>query len=331
MSFNQDVSNVRLKAPDKNTNYAKAALEGLQKDGVVAKVLGNGKSIPHATGSRRLKKHLQGVAIRDSIATVTTATGDGLILNSKDDAGSTPDFSYLGEKPVPNFDHPGGIQTIGSYLVVPVYMGQKTESAQKTTEVQFYENMRELKKAEHLTIELDKRVYSVGISDAADENGDFYLLALGVDSKGKVFDFYRSQPNLALNHQDCRFKFLKNSKFKKEGYPNSISLLADKANNLYFLGLHTTGRLASLGLGKDWADLYQINLQESGQKMFKKIANFHAICHKGPAFRWGGSARVTSDSTISIFVCERNVQKSGSEIRLNVFRADNDPEFGNLT
>ncbi|MCH7677620.1 hypothetical protein IH879_22105 [candidate division KSB1 bacterium] len=323
MSFNPDVSNVRLKAPDKNTNYAKAALEGLQKDGVVAKVLGNGKSIPHATGFGRLKRHLQGVAIRDSIATVTTSTVDGLILTSKNDSPAS-DFSYQGKKLVPDFNHPGGIQTIGSYAVVPVYNDQ-------TTEVQFYEDTQELKKAEHLTIRLNKRVYSVGISDAADEKGDFYLLALGVDSKGKVFDFYRSQPNLALNHQDCRFKFLKNSKFKKEGYPNSISLLADEANNLYFLGLHTTGRLASLGLGKDWADLYQINLQESGQKMFKKIANFHAICHKGPAFRWGGSARVTSDSTISIFVCERNVQKSGSEIRLNVFRSDNDPEFGNLT
>ena len=157
MSFNPDVSNVRLKAPDKNTNYAKAALEALQKDGVVAKVLGNGKSIPHATGFGRLERHLQGVAIRDSIATVTTATGDGLILNSKDDDGSTPDFSYLGKKPVPDFNHPGGIQTIGSYLVVPVYMGQKTESDQKTTEVQFYEDTRDLKKAEHLTIRLDKK------------------------------------------------------------------------------------------------------------------------------------------------------------------------------
>ncbi len=281
MSFNPDVSNIRLKAPDNTTNYAKTALEGLQKDGVVVKVLGNGKSIPHATGFGRLERHLQGVAILDSIAAVTTATGDGLILNSKDDDGSTPDVSYLGKKPVPNFDHPGGIQTIGSYVVVPAYNDQ-------TKEVQFYENIRELKKAEHLTIgfdKRDKRVYSVGISDAADENGDFYLLALGVDSKGKVFDFYRSQPNLPLNHQDCRFKFLKSSTFKKEGYPNSISLLADEANNLYFLGLHTTGRLASLGLGKDWADLYQINLQKSGQKMFNKIASFHAICHKGPAFK----------------------------------------------
>jgi len=323
MSFNPDVSNIRLKAPDNTSNYAKTALEGLQKDGVVAKVLANGKSIPHAKGFGRLKRHLQGVAIRDSIATVTTSTVDGLILTSKNDSPA-PDFSYQGKKLVPDFNHPGGIQTIGSYAVVPAYKD-------RTTEVQFYENTRDLKKAEHLTILLNKRVYSVGISDAADEKGDFYLLALGVDSKGREFYFYRSQPNLPLNHEDCSFEFFKSWKFKKEAYPNSISLLADEANNFYFLGLHTTGLFASFGWGKDWADLYQINLQESGQKMFKKIANFHAICHEGPAFRWGGSARVTSDSTISIFVCERNVQKSGSEIRLNVFRSDNDPEFGNLT
>ena len=322
MSFNQDVSNLRLSAPDNTTNYAKTALEGLQKDGAVVKVLDNGKPIPHETGFRRLKSHLQGVAIRDSIATVTTSTGDGLILTSKNDSPA-PDFSYQGKKQVPAFNHPGGIQTIGSYAVVPVYKDQ-------TTEVQFYENTRDLKKAEHLTIRLNKRVYSVGISDATDESGDFYLLALGVDNKGKVFDFYRSQPNLPLDHQDCAFQFLNSWKFKKEIYPNSISLLADEANNLYFLGLHTTGRFASLGWGKDWADLYQINLQDPEQKMLKKIAKFHAICHSGPAFRWGGSARVTSDSTISIFVCERNVQKNGSKIRLNVFRSDNDPEFGNL-
>ena len=97
MSFNPDVSNVRLKAPDKNTNYAKTALEGLQKDGVVAKVLANGKSIPHAKGFGRLKRHLQGVAIRDSIATVTTSTVEGLILTSKNDSPA-PDFSYQGKK-----------------------------------------------------------------------------------------------------------------------------------------------------------------------------------------------------------------------------------------
>ena len=322
MSFNQDVSNVRLRAPDNTTNYAKTALEGLQKDGAVVKVLDNGKPIPHETGIRRLKRHLQGVAIQDSIATVTTTAEEGLILTSINN-GSAPDFSYKEKTQVLNLNHPGGIQTIGSYIVVPAYKD-------RTTEVQFYENTRELKKAEHLTIRLNKRIYSVGISDAADEKGDFYLLALGVDSKGKVFDFYRSQPNLPLNHQDCAFQFLNSWKFKKEGYPNSISLLADEANNFYFLGLHTTGRFASFGLGKDWADLYQIDLQESGQKMFKKIANFHAICHAGPSFRWGGSARVTSNTTLSIFVCERNVQNYGSEIRLNVFRSNNDPEFGGL-
>ncbi len=323
MSFNPDVSNVRLRAPDKDTNYAKAALEALQKDGVVAKVLGNGKSIPDEAGFPVSKGHLQGVAIRDSVATVTTSARDGFILTSNQN-GVEPNFAFQESKPVPDFDHPGGIQTIGSYVVVPAYKD-------RTTEVQFYKNIQELKKIERPFIRLNKRVYSVGIADAADKDGDFYLLALGVDNKGKVFDFYRSESKYPLDHEKCEFEFLTSWTFKKEGYPNSISLLADEANNLYFLGLHTTGRFADLGWGKDWADLYQIDLQDPEQNMLKKIANFHAICHKGPAFRWGGSARVTSDTTMSIFACERNVKKNDTEIRLNIFRSDNDPEFGNLT
>jgi len=117
MPFGTDVSNLKLRAPDDEVeNYAVAALEQLNREGVVAQVIGD---FPNDFNG-----HLQGIAIRDKHAILTTSAKGGYLIPSKAEVSGLRFATKRSElKQIPNFNHPGGIQTIGSYVAVPVYNG----------------------------------------------------------------------------------------------------------------------------------------------------------------------------------------------------------------
>lgn len=311
MPFGPDVSNLKLRAPDDEVeNYAVAALEGLERVGVVGQVIGD---FPN-----EFKGHLQGIAIRDKHAILTTSAKGGYLIPSEAEVGGLRFASKRAElKQIPNFNHPGGIQTIGSYIAVPVYNGD--------VEVHFYNYKRGLEPAACPVIQIEEanRAYSVGITNVSNEEGEFYILAVGVDSDGKQIDFYRSGPvDRPIDHEECSFKRLGRWEFEDLSYPNSISLIADEGESIYFIGLHTSGIKADLGIGEDWVDLYRVDFDESEQPAritLTKLAKFHAICREGPAFRWGGSALVKTETELRLFACERQPQQQGSVIRLNMF------------
>jgi len=311
MPFGTDVSNLKLRAPDDEVeNYAVAALEQLNREGVVAQVIGD---FPNDFNG-----HLQGIAIRDKHAILTTSAKGGYLIPSKAEVSGLRFATKRSElKQIPNFNHPGGIQTIGSYVAVPVYNG--------VAEVHFYNYKQGFEPAACPDIKIEKanRAYSVGITNISNEEGEFYILAVGVDSGGKRFDFYRSAPlNRPIDHNECYFKRLGRWEFEELSYPNSISLIADEGETIYFLGLHTSGIKGDLGIGEDWVDLYRVDMDESEQPTrikLTKLANFHATCREGPAFRWGGSALVKTETELRLFACERQPQQRGAVIRLNMF------------
>lgn len=119
------------------------------------------------------------------------------------------------------------------------------------------------------------------------------------------------------------------------GFANSISLLADADNGLYLLGLNTirkwkkASRLSrwlikedaftAAGLGKDRAELYRVDLDAPPNQLIRKVAQRKLKCHR-PAFRWGASATVTSDTHFSIVSCESEVfKKRSAKVDIDVF------------
>ena len=315
MPFGPDVSNTKLKAPEGEENYAAAALQALNKEGVVGKVLGN---LPDEKGVPISRGHLQGVAIRDPYAILTTSADDGAIFVSKQSGGNYQLLERVGD-----LSHPGGIQTIGDHVVVPVYSNQGAE-------IQIYKYTDNLRLVGRRTIESPGgKAYSAGITNTLDAAGEFYLLAVGVSSEGDQFQFYRTPSNTPISDASCTFELF-SSEQRPVGldvtYPNGISLITDEGRNTYLLGFHTTGLARDKGVGEDLVDLSRLRFDDT-RIALEKLGTFQASMEEGFAFRWGGSALVTSKTTIRIFACERDVQPEADNkvARINILHASSDP------
>lgn len=351
MVFRPSDSNIKLKAPDRETpHYAVSALHALHRDGAIYKIFSR-PSMPRPDQNGFLfipsRNHFQGIAIRDQYALVTTSAAEGAIIAAK---GYQDKFLLDSVQPAGGFGHPGGVQTLGSYLAVPVY---DHPSHDRRAEIRFYKYGSQIELVDHLTIKRrDKRFYCVGITNCTGADGEYYLLAVVTHNEGDVIEFYRTEPGLPLSDRRCSFVKLAerggddHTPYKTwtyqavqqhpenvadwqpdqnwGGYPNSISLLADEAGQVYFLGLHRSDS------GKDWADLFVLDIDAPEGKMLRKLANFHAIANDGASFRYGGSALVTSKTTLSIFTCARNAEQNDQELSLNVFHTPHDPIFGRM-
>ena len=320
MPFGANDSNIKLRAPD-DKNYATEGLQALGRKGVGRTVTGD---LPQSTGEA--EGHLQGVALRDDYAILTTSARDGFIVLSRRNGN---EYSMVHKMQVESIRHPAGMQTIGEYLVVPGYDSLR--------EIRFYRYMEgSIQQEGQLTIPTDINAKCVGITNCSRGASELYILA-ACNNENEIH-FYRSNENEPLSSGNCTFENKREwdinnvSEADREdwqpdknwrGYPNSISLISDEGGNVYFLGLRKTRLL----FGKDIIDLYKLDFDASEEKMLTKMASFHAKCRNGTSFRWGGSALVTSEMTFRIYACRRNVwTKDNTKItKVNVFHADTDP------
>jgi hypothetical protein len=319
MAIPPSEKNKKLKAsPPGEPMAAKIALRQLRRRGKVALIISSDSGPQLPIGG--VRKHIQGIAIRKgtsshSHAFITTNAKGGKIITAR----STPDGeNYIVEKEPVGFDkkniHPGGIQIIGHYLVIPIY--NKEYSGVEIRDIN--DGLSVIKE-----FRTDRRPYCVGIATTSDDKGEFYVMAVVTDSKGRRVNIYRTPSNLKLKDPSCFFELhwiykpgpiVNDPKKDWNGYPNNISLLSDKKNNLYFLGFYKTELVG----GKDYADLYHLDLKQPEDKLFKRLSRFHAKCNDGPAFRWGASAFVLGDDTLKIYACEKNVQNK-TTIRKDMF------------
>ena len=295
---------------------AETALKKLKKKGTQRLIVRQpgGPTIPDASHQGGL--HLQGIAVRSNRVFLTTSARSGKIISARSDGPG----KYGVDTPAVGFGrrlHPGGVQSIGHYLVIPVYGGG-------------WEGIEIRDTSNHLALvkkfRTSRKPYCVGIATTRDADGEFYILAAVTQSDGSRVEVYRTPSNLQLTDPACHFELrwmhkapLPASDPDKEwnGYPNNISLLSDTRGNVYFLGLSKT----QVTGGEDWADLYHMDLVRPEQTMFRRLHRFHAKCHSAPAFRWGAGATVTGPDSIEIHACERNVQDNNSKIRVDVFAA----------
>ena len=101
------------------------------------------------------------------------------------------------------------------------------------------------------------------------------MLATVVQSKGYEIEFYRTPPEVPIDHDDFKLIHFKSwcsktadktdwvGKGKWGGYPNSVGLISDTERNVYFVGMHTNDENEFIrikaGWGSDWIDLFSVD------------------------------------------------------------------------
>ena len=194
-----------------------------------------------------------------------------------------------GEHGIGNYFHPGGIQTIGDWVVVPV----ADSPSEKKSEIRFYKYKGGLCEEGRLRIHRKGNAGSVGITNYGKDGDERYLLATLPNHR--EIHFYWTQPGIPLSDQQCYFKGPKkwnlgtdaSSKIKSiwKGYNNNCSLVADKEGSIYFIGLEAMQ-----------GDLYKVSIdvsKERGVPQLSHIKSFEFKLKGGPKFRWGASVLVT--------------------------------------
>ena len=236
----------------------------------------------------------------------TTSAERGLLLHGTIKDRDAPEAQYVVDggavvelatgwqstKPRNVTYHPGGIQAIGQYVAVPVYV----QNGDARSEIQIWSHDLERRCAFAIP---DKRAYCLGITNIGDTG---YLLAVVVEPDGREIRLYWNDKR--LTHAGFRPV---GTALLSQGYPNSISLLADVNGGAYLLGLYLRGEA---GVGADCADLYGIAPPNTRTGIVDTPASVHRIgekCHltctpgmPQPCFRWGASARVVSDTEIEV-------------------------------
>ena len=321
-----DPTNLRI--ANQKVRDAPAALFRLNSMGVKSRIVRNAETGIAKKGGFR--SHFQGVARRDDHAYLTlSGKADGAVILA---AQEGDEFVYRRRKAVVGYNHPGGIQTVGEYVAVPVY-GCPRGGAK----VLIYD--RDLGRCSEHNLE-ESKAFCLGITNIKypGDHGERYVMAVVTVSDGTRIDFYRSQPGQDLASRDVTFERFGSWSWEKPddhrieefyGHANSISLLVDEEDNLYLLGLHTIPKskklsravekllgddhLTATGLGRDRAELFRVHWDS--ERMggvttanpirvgMEKLAVKKCKCHKA-AFRFGASARVTAVDTIELIACE---------------------------
>ena len=284
-SSHRAVSNLKLD----ETHVEDAFRDALGGQGDLVRIVGDVRQVNPL-------KHLQGAAIgkftkddpiEDSCVLYSSGAKDGEIVKSSwaGDKYTVDSRKNIRSRTNLSLGHPGGIQTIGDYVVVPAYRDQLAE-----VHVYHFNTSPALILVKAF-VPIEK-AYTAGITNTSDDSGEYYVLALGVSSSGRDFHFYLTQHNIPISSSSCEFHFHGTLSFTRN-YSDSISLFADKAGNVYFLGLREDES------GYEFADLYRLrisrSLQNGSDPVFAEtqLAKLQVHAELDLSFRWGGSALIT--------------------------------------
>lgn len=201
-----------------------------------------------------------------------------------------------------NYPHPGGIQIIGDYLVVPVETSDHDRSW-----IHFYDltTMTRTKKPRKLAYSLHRETGSgaVGITNFTSAGTEYYLLA--AYDNGALY-FYQSNGK-KLSEDGIAFSPLFDTRVRQEGY-SSVCLLTDKNNGLHMIGFRTDD---SNTAPEDRMDLYTINIDK--HSLSHEVASRHMVTEHGGIvgpdgvhFRWGAGLRIASDDKLKAYATQRN-------------------------
>jgi hypothetical protein len=205
--------------------------------------------------------------------------------------------------PDEHYNHPGGMQVIGDYLMVPVENSSYSQSL-----IHFYDlsMMTDSEPPKNETFGITREfdgAGAAGITNYTDSETEYYLLA--AYNNGAI-DFYKSNGNPISKNPGFQ-EILFSAKLSGEVY-DSICLITDVNQQIHMVGfrVHNLG-----GSNQDYADLYEIDLP--GQCVSEVISSRHfhskhggVVGLAGVHFRWGSGLQIVSDSSLDFFATQRN-------------------------
>ena len=242
---------------------------------------------------------------------------DGYVLQERKEV--RPNFNDPDPREQPGDLHPGGIQTIGEHVVVPIY-SSKDEARFEIQTWTYDEAAKTMKCCATLVKQIPEEkpsaasrknlasAYCIGITNVGNE----YILAVGVERRGSYLHIYRGESVLR------EFSYIDTVRTRRR-HPNSIALIADTEGSVFLLGMRCGpfrwfGRVGEwlrelTGIGQDKIDLYKLYAdgrltKPDPEGWLRRLEKpLHVKCRRGweqPSFRWGGNACAVSDSKIEV-------------------------------
>ena len=221
-------------------------------------------------------------------------------------------FQYLpSDGNQPPLRHPGGMQLIGSYLVIGVEDNQDRCRSQ----IQFWDvsdpfhpqQRKGLTVPRESTTPEDKTAGAVGIVKRAH---DHLLVVANWDAK--ALDFYESN-GLPLGDETCRFTFKvrwtsmdanRDSWEPDENWGSyqAVNLICDRHFQIFLVGFDTAIP------NRDIIDLFSVDLSKPPADIIRKIADKHMIFEGDVHFRYSGGIFIKSSTDLSCYATEAGVR-----------------------
>ena len=285
-----------------------------------------------AANERGLADHLQGIAVCEGKPKrffLTTSARGGLILSGKitRDSDGNPQYVVDCQSAEVGGNHPGGIQSFGSYVVVPVYDTNSKTIPPSLQLWSFNDGTPNSLTGHPLNVNLEKNEpYCAGLAHH-EQLG--FVLAVGLHPKGRLVGLYRKDSGTLTDGgsfiHTCTIK-------TRKAHRNNISLCVDHNDQVCLLGFRLSGLYSSLGFGEDRVDVYELpdsywQSENGSAKRRKSVRTFtrHLKCRPGgeqPSFRWGASARVAKGG-LEIATCGYQIFRNNDQrwFEVDVFRS----------
>lgn len=202
-----------------------------------------------------------------------------------------------------NWQHPGGIQVIGDYVLVP--SEHDTEAHVALYDLRSLE-VGELRRVETFDLHVPHKAGALGITSYTDANGvEYYVLVVAhLDETDSVYHVYKAAAADGL--ENAQFSEIGSFPFEKDF--QGFGLVTEvETNNVYLVGLWSPSEGATFA---DYAYLYQLNTQngtlgeELDQIHLKSVGG--AVGMLGVHFRYGASVFVGNNDNFIVSATERN-------------------------
>lgn len=205
--------------------------------------------------------------------------------------------------------HPGGIQSIGDYLLVP-------SEQENQASIALYDlralAVQELRRVETFDLAVAHKAGSLGITSYTDAGGtEYYVLMVAhLDNANTVYHVYRAPAENGLEHAD----FIEVGSFAMDKDFQGFGLVTEaETNDIYMIGLWSLNEGVSFA---DYAYLYQLDTEN--WKLGEELSQRHLVSDGGAPgmlgvhFRYGAGVLVTPQKQLMLSATERNTFLSGT-------------------
>jgi hypothetical protein len=215
---------------------------------------------------------------------------------------------------VEGFNHPGGCQEIGSYMVVGIENGDNDKGGIWLYSLQGIEDHGP-KKLRHLVKRGDQGVGGAGITEFT-HDGKPHWLTVAMDNGD--LDFFVSNGE-SLEDPACEFTKSFNAKLKSEDdSASTVSLLTDKDNDIYLIAFVLRGD------DEDHAVLYKVNRHDH---TISRIKDRHMFTTHGTGgilnpvhFRWGAGVNIRDEEHFDLLATQRLFDGKAIPFAINTFK-----------